>query len=78
MIIHGVPSGDLECWCFLVDKETFDSVAGRKPTKLDVGRFAKKGSPYQYMLYPCQLLHDGMDGKVITLSIEAILKSEKK
>lgn len=76
MIIDGVPSGDGECWCFLVDKETYESVTGRRPTEDDLGGFAKKGSPYRYKLYPIDLLSDGIDlkGKVITLSIEALVK----
>lgn len=73
MIIDGIPSGDCECWCFLVTKETFKSVTGKKPDRRwDVGRFAKKGSPYRYMLYPGHLIGYDDKDKLVTLSIEAI------
>ena len=31
MIIEGIPSGDLECWCLLVTKETFTELMGKPP-----------------------------------------------
>lgn len=70
MIIEGIASGDLECWCFLVDLKTFKKVTGEKPGKWDVGRFAKKGSPYRYMLYPNHLVGFEKDGKLIEIKIE--------
>jgi hypothetical protein len=73
MIIDGISSGDLECWCFLVTKETFESVTGKKPDRRwDVGRFAKKGSLYRYMLYPGHLIGHDEKGILVTLSVEAV------
>ena len=73
MIIDGIPSGDCECWCFLVTKETFKSVTGKKPDRRwDVGRFAKKGSPYRYMLYPNHLFDEGRKGELVTLCVESV------
>jgi len=72
MILEGIPSGDLECWCFLVDRNTFINVTGRKPKQYNVGRFAKKGSPHRYMLYPESLIDD-RGGKLVVLAIESKL-----
>lgn len=69
MILVGIPSGDLECWCFLVDRKTFESVTGKKPERHNLGRFAKKGSPHKYMLYPDNLIPEG-NGKLVVLAIE--------
>lgn len=74
MIIKGIPSGDLECWCFLVDKRTFIQVTGKPPGKYDLGRLAPKGSPYRYMLYPGTLIDEydrQLKDKVVILSVEA-------
>lgn len=81
MIFEGIPSGDLECFCLLVTKETFVEMTGKKPDpRWDVGRFAKKGSPYRYMLYPHDML--GIDahdkGNVFVISVEATKKKEVK
>lgn len=70
--ITGIPSGDLECWCLLVDKATFVALAGHDPEEWDHGRFAKEGSPYQYALYPHDLIKDD-DGKPVTFTIETHL-----
>lgn len=81
MIIEGIPSGDLECWCLLVRKETFVELTGRKPDpKYDVGRFATKGSPYKYMVYPNALLGEESDDKkeVLVISIDVIKKKDLK
>lgn len=91
--ITGIPSGDLECWCLLVDRETFIAVKGKEPEDLagpeeehdyhsDVGRFAVEGSPYRYMLYPHDLIPDTgagnpKDEKPVTLTIEIHKSSEK-
>ena len=71
MRIEGVVSGDCECWCFLVDKETFIKVKGQKPGRFDVGRFAVRKSPYRYMIYPDNLIVDAHDGKPIDLTVIA-------
>lgn len=82
--ITGIPSGDLECWCLLVDRETFKWVKGVEPEEIagqahdyrgDVGRFAVEGSPYRYMLYPSDLIPDDdcgnpEDTKPVTFTIE--------
>lgn len=80
MIIEGIPSGDLECWCLLVTKETFEEMTGRKPDrKYDVGRFAKKGSPHRYMLYPCDMLGiEAHDTSLHVISVEAVKKEKVK
>lgn len=84
MMITGIPSGDLECWCLLVDRATFKAVKGVEPEdrpgeeheyRGDVGRFAQEGSPYRYMLYPddlfpCEHAGDPKDQKPITFTIE--------
>jgi hypothetical protein len=80
MILEGIPSGDLECFCLLVTKETFEEMTGRKPDpKYDVGRFAKKGSPHRYMLYPCDMLGlDPGDRSLHVISVEAVKKAKVK
>lgn len=81
MIIEGIPSGDLECFCLLVRKETFIELTGKKPDpKYDVGRFAKKGSEYRYMLYPCDMLGIDYNEKdnVFVISVEAVKKKDVK
>lgn len=70
MILVGIPSGDAECWCFLVDKKTFTKVTGKPPAMYDVGRFAAKGSPHRYMLYPDRLIPEVKKGQVIALSVD--------
>ena len=75
MIVDGICSGDLECFCLLVSKEDFVRVKGSKPNKFDVGRFAKRGSPYRYKLYPGDLIGYNNDQKLITLKVEV---EEKK
>lgn len=71
MIVEGIPSGDLECWCFLVDAETFRRVKGEAPDEqFDVGRFSEEGSPYRYKLYPSDLIGYEKDGKVVKIMIE--------
>lgn len=74
--VEGIPSGDLECWCLLVDRKTFISIEKRKPGKFDVGRFAKAGSPYKYMIYPTQLIGESLSQKneVWVISIDAKIK----
>lgn len=75
MIIKGVPSGDGECWCFLVDKKTFIELTGKPPEEYDIGRPLTKGSPYRYKVYPGTLIDQydkGLEGKVVILSVSAI------
>ena len=82
MIIEGIPSGDLECWCLLVTKETFTEVMGKTPDmRWDVGRFAKKGSPYRYMLYPNALFSDDPKAlpnkdKLLVISVDVLDKKK--
>lgn len=81
MIFEGIPSGDLECFCLLVTKETFVEMTGRKPDRRwDVGRFAKKDSPYRYMLYPGDMLGLELNdkGDVFVISVEATKKKDVK
>lgn len=70
MVLLGVPSGDSECWCFLVDKKTFTKVTGKPPDKHDVGRGAEKGCRYRYMIYPSNLIPEAQ-GKRVALSVDA-------
>ena len=82
MIIEGIPSGDLECWCLLVTRETFIELTGKKPHhKWDVGRFAKKGSPYRYMIYPHSLFSEDPQvsidkEKLLVISVDVIEKKK--
>jgi hypothetical protein len=78
MIIEGIPSGDLECWCLLVTKETFTDLMGKPPDdEFDVGRFAKKGSKYRYMIYPSVLIDEEKHGKKEVLVISIDVKRKK-
>lgn len=82
MIIEGIPSGDLECWCLLVTKETFKELTGKAPDpKYDVGRFAKKKSPFRYMIYPHTLFNEDLKtpaGKeeVLVISVDVVKKKD--
>lgn len=79
MIIEGIPSGDLECWCLLVTRETFITLAKKKPDKYDIGRFAKKGSPYRYMIYPTDLLGiDYREKSLHVITVSAVKKWKAK
>ena len=69
MIVQGVPSGDGECWCFLVDKETFKRIRGKNPGKYDVGR-CEKGTKYRYMVNPHDLLGWDSQGKLLEVKVE--------
>jgi len=66
-----------------VDRETFIAIKGKEPEDMrdeedyrsDVGRFAVKGSPYQYMIYPSDIIPDSgagnpQDEKPVTFTIE--------
>lgn len=79
MIIEGIPSGDSECWCLLVTKETFKELTGKPPDmEFDVGRYAKKGSRYRYMIYPSALIgqEDLGKGEVLVISVDAMEKKD--
>lgn len=79
MIIEGIPSGDSECWCLLVDRKTFIKLAKKTPDKYDIGRFAEKGSPYRYMLYPMDMLGiDYRDKSLHVITVEAVKKEKVK
>ena len=67
--LKGIISGDHECWCILVDLETFLSLRNEKPMRYDVGPFAKKGNPYRYKIYPDDL-GLGASGKLMNVRIE--------
>lgn len=71
--VRGVPSGDHECFCLLVEKDDFKRVTGREPDdELDVGPFATEGSPYRYMVYPSALLGlKDSKGKVVEIQAAA-------
>lgn len=73
MILTGVPSGDLECWCFLVDYRTFQRIKGTNPCRWDLGRFRVPGSQYKYMLYPSDLIKAD-EHKETTICIEYDIK----
>ena len=45
---EGIPSGDYECFCWDVDRETFIRVTGREPESYDESSFHEG----LYMLYP--------------------------
>lgn len=73
MILKGVPSGDLECWCFLVDKKTFTEIKGRAPGQFDVGHRIPKKSPYRYKLSPVDIFDTydrSLQDKVVVLSAD--------
>jgi hypothetical protein len=79
MIIEGIPSGDLECWCLLVTKETFIELMGKPPDdEFDIGRFAKKGNKYRYKIYPSALIDQELHGKkdVLVISVDVIKKKD--
>lgn len=66
MMIQGIPSGDLECWCLLVTKDDFWRVTGREPEEHDMKRSAT--GQHKYMLYPENLM--GHNGELVYLKIE--------
>lgn len=80
MIFEGIPSGDLECFCLLVTKETFKALTGNDPNrKWDVGRFAEKGSPHRYVIYPCQMFgFEPGEKSLHVISVEAVKKEKLK
>ena len=51
LIFQGIPSGDHECFCFAVDKETFIKFNKREPDKYDICPFHID----KYKLYPNKL-----------------------
>jgi hypothetical protein len=72
---EGVPSGDCECFCWDVDRETYIRVTGMKPDKYDRGR--TKGT---YKLYPndivgFEVFERGTKLKV-SVSIEGLKRKE--
>lgn len=52
--IDGIPSGDGECWCFLVDARTFESVVGESPE--EEFDSVQVGAVKMYRLYPSALI----------------------
>ena len=72
MILRGIPSGDGECWCFLVDRETFKDITGKAPEEFDTHKGKGK---YKYKLYPGHLIDQydsGLTGQEVILSVEAV------
>lgn len=49
---EGIPSGDIECFTWAVDRETFIRITGRDPDKYDRNRFHDD----LYDLYPNQII----------------------
>lgn len=72
MTIRGIPTGDGECWCFLVSRNTYRRVIGRNPSSWDrQDRGVKKGSAYKYRLYPERLIGWELRGTVVDLEVSA-------
>lgn len=76
MLIKGIPSGDGECWCLLVTKETFTTLSGKEPED-EFDKVNKKG-PYCYRIYPNTLFDIDYRTKdeVYLFSVEAQRLSE--
>ncbi len=55
VMFTGIPYGDYECFCWLVDAENFEKVMGRPPhAEMDAGRNCGDGMDVTglYRLYP--------------------------
>ena len=78
MIVKGIPSGDLECWCFNVTAEDYKRITGRDPEGWEA-RFPV--DEYKYSLYPSDIFK-AEDGKITTIYAESGITvpvvSEKK
>lgn len=72
MFIKGIPSGDGECWCLLVTRETFEALTGGPPDDEFDKMKVKTDKAYCYKVYPCTLFDISFEKKHIYLfSIEA-------
>ena len=61
----GITSGDHECFCFDVDKETFERIMDEVP-----GRFDRSGlNDGTYRLYPCDIFGNE-DGAMLKVKVE--------
>jgi hypothetical protein len=70
VIFKAIPSGDYECFCFDVDRETFKRLTKHNPNKHDKSTFNKG----LYKIYPFHLF--GHEDRVLKFSIE-VEKEEK-
>jgi len=68
----GVPSGDGECLCWLVDKATYIRISGGKPTQFDRG--SKRGT---YMLYPGDVIKGGFFQPDLPLKVRVSITGKK-
>lgn len=69
--VKGIPSGDHECWCLLVTKEDYERITKHPAEDFDRGPFAKKDSPYQYMLYPHGLISESDKDSLISITVKS-------
>lgn len=53
MIVKGMASGDMECWCFLVTAEDYRRITGRSEEGWEA-RYPQ--GDYKYALYPSDLI----------------------
>jgi hypothetical protein len=73
---EGILSGDHECFCWDVTRETYKQVTGSFPNKYDKSVFNKSGKKKLYGLYPGAIL-DVLGAKPnakckVTISVEAV------
>lgn len=64
----GIPSGDMECFCWDVDRETFIRITGQEPDEWDGSRFNEG----LYRLYPGDVIgrHPGtQEKKMFTIEV---------
>ena len=61
---EGYHSGDRECFCFAVDRETFEGVIGRAPNAWDQSRLHDG----LFMIYPDEFF-SGLDKKKFKISL---------
>jgi hypothetical protein len=59
-------SGDLECFCFDVDKTTFKAIAKRNPKEYDESSL-RKG---MYKIYPSNIFYNIDNSQLVTVKIE--------
>lgn len=71
--VEGVMTGDFECWCLAVSRQTFIDVTGRKPTTHDKVTFAC-GKEYKYQVYPSDLFGREKEPIKIEFSVTKIEK----
>lgn len=64
---EGIPSGDYECFCFAVDRETFVRVNGTEPNEYDGNHFHEG----LYSLYPNALFGRSETKIQVKVEVEA-------